>query len=263
MDWRSLWLSRERRALLHTIAAFALALVVILAGEALSGLVGNAINATIYFPFYKVKTTLSHLALVADDVALLRATVVETSSRLQFYNEAMEENRRLRALMGFAPPVGFKIVPAEIFGVYGSGMPNTVLINLGERRAVRANQPVINRDGVAGRVAQVMKEYSVVYLLTEPRCRVAARIKRSREQGIVRFSMSKGMYLDNLPRQGDVVVGDTIITSGLGGIFPEGLVIGTVRSVEWPEREFFYDILIQPAVNFNALDELYVLVPEY
>jgi rod shape-determining protein MreC len=71
--------------------------------------------------------------------------------------------------------------------------------------------------------------------------------------------MDRGMFLDNCPRQGDVVVGDTVITSGLGGIFPEGLVIGMVTGVESPEKEFFYDISVDPAVNFNGLDELYIL----
>ena len=112
------------------------------------------------------------------------------------------------------------------------------------------------------RVALVMEDYSVVFLLTEPRCRVAARVKRSREQGIIRYSMNRGMYLDNLPQQGDVVVGDTVITSGLGGIFPEGLVVGVVSDVHLREKEFFYDISISPAVNFNGLDELYVLARE-
>ena len=60
---------------------------------------------------------------------------------------------------------------------------------------------------------------------------------------------------------GLVAVGDTIITSGLGGYFVEGLIIGTVSKIEVPEKEFFYDITVNPAVNFNGLDELFILVP--
>jgi rod shape-determining protein MreC len=91
---------------------------------------------------------------------------------------------------------------------------------------------------------------------------VAARIQRSREQGIIHYGLRQGMYLDNVPRIGDVVVGDTVITSGLGGIFPEGLVVGEITHVGSPERGFFLDITVQSAVNFNGLDELYVLVSE-
>ncbi|MCP4566679.1 MAG: rod shape-determining protein MreC [FCB group bacterium] len=260
MEWRSSWFSGERRILLHTVLVLVISFVFLIAGRPVSGLVGNLTTTVFYYPFHKLKSTLSTVSHTAEENAILRANLVETSSRLQFYFETLEENRRLRSLLGFIPPSEFLIVPTEIIGVHGSGMPSTVLINMGERDSIRVNQTVVNRNGLAGRVAQVMPDYSVVYLLTEPRCRVAARVKRSREQGIIRYNMNLGMILDNLPRLEDVVVGDTIITSGLGGIFPEGLIIGEVKSVDLPEREFFYSISISPAVNFNGLDELYVLV---
>ena len=258
MDWHSSWL-KEKKTLVHTVAVFVLSLGILLSGEQFTAVTGNITTTLFYYPFHKLKSTMLRLTKTADDNAALSASIVELSSRLQSYNEILEENRRLRALLGFIPPDEFKIVPTEIIGVSGAGVPNTVLINLGAEDSLAVNQTVINRNGVAGRVAEVMDDYSVVYLLTEPRCRVAARVKRSREQGIIRYSVSRGMYLDNCPRQGDVVVGDTVITSGLGGIFPEGLVIGVVKSIEAPEKEFFYEISVNPAVNFNGLDELYIL----
>lgn len=258
MDWRASWL-KQKKTLVHTVIALALSIALLLSEQTAGKFIGNFVTTVFYYPFHKLKTTVTRLTRTADDAAALSATVVELSTRLQFYNETLEENRRLRALLGFVPPAEFKIVPTEIVGVFGDGVPNTVLINLGFNDSLRPNQTVINRNGVAGRVARVMNDYSVVYLLTEPRCRVAARIKRSREQGIIRYSAGSGMYLDNCPRQGDVRAGDTVITSGLGGIFPEGLTIGVVRRVEPREKEFFQDISVEPAVNFNGLDELYVL----
>jgi rod shape-determining protein MreC len=262
MEWRVPGFSRENRTVLHTVLALILSLLFFFSGEGLSGAAANVVTTIFYFPFHQVQGVLTRLGQTAHENEMLRTRMAELSSQLQFYNETIEENRRLRALLGFLPPPGFRIVPTEIIGVYGSGIPNTALINLGERHAVRVNQAVITRNGVAGRVARVLKDYSVVYLLTEPRCRVAVRIQRSREQGIIRYSLRRGMYLDNVPRSDDVVVGDTVITSGVGGIFPEGLVVGEIVNVASPEREFFFDITVQPAVNFNGLDELYVLVPE-
>jgi rod shape-determining protein MreC len=258
MDWRSSWL-KEKRTLVHTVLVLVLSLAFLLSGERVRGFTGNIAVGLFYYPFHKLKNTVDRLNLTADDNAALSQSVVELSTRLQMYNEILEENRRLRSLLGFIPPAEFKIVPTEIVGVFGAGIPNTLAINLGAKDSIEVNQTVINRNGVAGRVARVMEDYSVVYLLTEPRCRVAARVKRSREQGIIRYSLERGMYLDNCPRRGDVIVGDTVITSGLGGIFPEGLVIGTVESIEAPEKDFFYIISVEPAVNFNGLDELYVL----
>lgn len=261
MDWHTSWF-KERRTLVHTVLVLIVALTLVLVHEPIDNIAGNITTTAFYYPFFKLRDALTQLTHTADENAALRTSLVQLSNRLQQFTETMEENRRLRALLGFVPPATFRIVPTEIIGVFGSGIPNTVQINLGARDTIIANQTVINQNGLAGRVARVMNDYSVVYLLTEPRCRVAARVKRSREQGIIRFSLSRGMYLDNLPRQGDVAVGDTVITSGLGGIFPEGIVIGTISRAEIPEREFFYDITVEPAVNFNGLDELYILMQE-
>jgi len=261
MDWQSSWL-KEKQTLVQTVIAFLIAFIVLLAGGKVAGFIGNATSMVIYYPFLNIKNSLTTITSNKQTSAALSTKLAELTVRLQLYNETLEENKRLRALLGFVPPTSFKIVPTEIIGVSGMGIPNTVLINLGAQDSVRVNQTVINQSGVAGRVAQVMEDYSVVYLLTEPRCRVAARVKSSREQGIIRYAMSRGMYLDNCPQQGQVAVGDTVITSGLGGIFPEGLVIGTIEKVETPEKEFFFDITIKPAVNFNGLDELYILAWE-
>ncbi len=262
MEWRVPVFLKGRKAAIHTASALTISLIILIAGDGVSGLIANTVATVFYSPFRQINTTLARWEQAAGERDELRARVVELTSQLQFYHETVEENRRLRSLLGFRPPPGFRIVPAEIVGVYGSGVPSTVLINLGERNNIRANQAVITRTGVAGRVARVLSDYSVVYLITEPRCRVAARIQRSREQGIIRYSLKRGMYLDNVPRSGDVVVGDTVITSGLGGIFPEGLVIGEVVNVAAPENEFFFEVTVEPSVNVNGLDELYILVSE-
>lgn len=262
MNWRSYLFSRQKRALLHTVIVFVISLTCLSLGEGIGGVASNAITTIFYFPFYSVKDKVSRLANTADANDALRASLADFSVKMQFYDETIAENKRLRALLDFVPLAGFRTIPAKIIAVSGTSIPNAATINLGEKDRVRSDQVVISRDGLAGRIASVMRDYSVVYLLTEPRCRVAARISRSREQGIIHYNMERGMFLDNMPRHGDVVVGDTITTSGLGGIFPAGLVIGYVSGIESPENEFFYNITVQPAVNFNALDELYVLMRE-
>lgn len=262
MEWRSSIFSRERRAHLHTVIVLVVSVLFLLAGPQIAAITGDAVTTLFYYPFFKLRDKISNLTKTAEDNDALRASLVDLSARLQFCDEAAQENQRLRTLLGFVPPEGFKIIPAKIIMVSGAGIPNTVTINLGARNFIRENQTVIDRNGIAGRVAKVTDDYSTVYLLTEPRCRVAARVKRSRELGIIRFSMNRGMYLDNVPNKADVHVGDTIISSGLGGLFPEGLVIGVVNNVESPERGFFYEIGLTPAVNFNGLDELYVLARE-
>jgi rod shape-determining protein MreC len=258
MDWRASWL-KERKTLVHTIIVLVLSVAFVPAGETITDYTSRAAQTIFYYPFDKLQRTMNHLMQAADNNQALTAQVVDLTTRIEMYTEVLEENRRLRDSLGFGQTTEVTIVPAEITGIFGTGVPNTVMINLGAAASLMENQTVINQFGLVGRVARVLDNYSVVYLLTEPRCRVSARIKRSREMGIIRYSVGRGMYLDNCPRQGDVVVGDTIITSGLGQIFPEAIVIGTVKEVSAPEKEFFYDIVVEPVVNFNGLDELYIL----
>lgn len=258
MDWRSSWL-KEKKTLIQTVIAIAVAVAVLVSGNIVREPVGNIIAKAFYTPFNEVKGVFNLLAMAARQNQRTNTDATEYSIQKQLFEEVNAENERLRAMLGFADRPEYEVVPAEILSVVGAGIPNRVIINLGAADSIRRDQTVINRNGIAGRVAQVLDNTSVVYLLTEPRCRVAARIKRNREEGIIRYSIERGMYLDNCPQQGDVVVGDSVITSGMGGIFPEGLRIGTVRRVEAPEKEFFYDITIEPAINFNALDELYIL----
>lgn len=258
MDWRSSWL-KEKRTLIQTVIAVVLAVAILVSGESIRKSVGNITVTVFYTPVNQIKGIFNLLALAARQNQKTNIDATEYSVQKQLIEEIKAENERLRAMLGFAERPEYDVVPAEILSVVGAAIPNRVLINLGASDSIRENQTVINRNGVAGRVAQVMDNHSVIYLLTDPLCRVAARIKRNREEGIIRYTISRGMYLDNCPQQGDVVTGDTVITSGMGGIFPEGLTIGTVRSVDAPEKEFFYEIVIDPAINFNALDELYIL----
>lgn len=261
MDWQPSWL-KEKQAAVHTTVVLLIAILLLITGGGISKIICNVTSAVFYYPFQQIKDSFIVLVDKQNVNEALNSKLAELSVQLQLYNETSEENLRLRALLGFVPPPAFRIVPVEIIGVSGPNIPNTVLINLGASDSIKVNQTIINQHGVAGRVGEVLEDYAAVYLLTEPRCRVSARVKRSREQGIIRYSLSKGLYLDNLPQQGDVAVGDTVITSGLGGIFPEGLVIGIIQEIETPEKEFFYEIKITPAVNFNGLDELYVLAEE-
>jgi len=93
-------------------------------------------------------------------------------------------------------------------------------------------------------------------------CRVAARDQRSRILGIVKWKSGPYLSFENVSPADDVAKGDTVVSSGLGGIFPEGLVIGTIKSVAADTASFFRKIELSPAVGFSALDEVFILVPQ-
>jgi rod shape-determining protein MreC len=260
MNWISNLFSRHWRNF-HLITIALLSLLLIYGEADINGPVCNAAVSVFHYPFFKIKSSITALVLVHQENRRLHEALVETSVELSLLEEDRRENERLRAVLGFDPPPGYGLLPAKIVSVSGEKMPVSAVINKGEHDSVLVDQPVINEDGLIGRVVAVMSDFATVQLLTDPTSIVAARVTDSRAMGIVRYGLSEGMILDNLPVQGKVEVGDVVISSGLGGVYPAGLVVGTVKSVWRPEEEPFYRVRISPAAGFHSLDELFILKP--
>ena len=100
---------------------------------------------------------------------------------------------------------------------------------------------------------------SVVELLTSPANRVAVRVSSTRDMGILKFQHKKGLILEHIPVQSEIKAGDTIVTSGLGGIYAPGFLIGTVKTVERVKDNPFCEIVIESAANFSSIEELFML----
>jgi rod shape-determining protein MreC len=124
------------------------------------------------------------------------------------------------------------------------------------------NMAVVNASGVVGRLVAVSQHYAKVLLIIDQNSAVDGMIQRSREKGIVKGLTEKICKLDYVVKTGDVVVGDTVITSGMGRVFPKGLPVGEVREVTSSPGELFKDIKIRPMVDFSKLEELLVILME-
>jgi len=259
MRWISNLFSRYWRNV-HFISVFLLSLILILGGGRVTSLVSGAATAVFYTPFAEVKNTVVALSMVNTENRRLQLALVEATAKVVQLEEMEGENARLRAILGFTPPELYTLLPAEVISVSGDHVSLAAVINRGSSDSVAVDQPLINEQGLIGRVVSVAPNSATVQLLTDPTARVAVRVADSREMGIAKYQIGTGMILDNFPIQGSIKEGDLIISSGLGGIYPPGLVVGTVLSVERPEEEPFCRIRLQPAANFNSLEELFILM---
>ncbi len=246
----------------HLLAIVLLSAVLIMAPSGVGPTVNQIVFSMFYWPFAEVKNSVSELASVADKNSELRRELTEASIAISMYEEAGRENARLRSVLGFEPPPGYRLLPVEVVSVSGDYFPMSAIINRGFEDSIYVDQPVINQQGLIGRISSVSADFATVQLLTDPSNRVAARLAGSREMGIIKFTVSDGMILDNFPVQGTINISDTVLSSGLGGVYPAGLRVGTVREVYRPEHEPFCDIVVDPAVNFHSVDELFVLMVE-
>lgn len=237
-----------------------LTIVVLFASEKIiNPFLNQAVAMVFYSPFAKIKNSYVELKSVSEDNAHLSQALIDVSLKIAFYEEASLENERLRAILGFQPPPNYTLEPAKVISISGEFTPITATIDKGSNDSIWIDQPVINQQGLVGRVSSVSPDFSVVQLLTDPSNRVAARVVSSREMGIVKYNTNTGMYLDNFPTQGDIVVDDQIISSGLGGVYPAGLTVGTVTEVIKEELEPFYKVKISPSSNFYSLEEIFIL----
>lgn len=127
--------------------------------------------------------------------------------------------------------------------------------------AAHRNQPVLSDDGLVGRVIGVAGAYAKVQLLTDRAASVGVQLQRSRRQGVIRGSSPGELLLNYIPRQAGVEVGETVLTAGIDGVYPRGIRVGVVVSVE-PGSEVFHRIVVAPAADFSRLSFVYLLEGE-
>lgn len=258
MTWVSSLVSRYWRSI-HIIAILLLSGILIFGGQRLTGYIGQAELGIFYQPFFRIRSYLERISSVNDENRRLRQALVETTLRVTEMEEVKRENLRLRSVLGFEPPPGYSLLPARVISVSGESRPVSAVINRGSEDSVFVDQALINQEGLIGRVFSVTPKYATIQLLTDPGSRVAVRIARSREMGIVKYIPSEGLILDNFPIQGQIAEGDQILSSGLGGVYPAGLVVGTVVSVERPDGELFCRVKLEAAANITSLENLFIL----
>jgi rod shape-determining protein MreC len=186
-------------------------------------------------------------------------------SALQEENNRLKElllaGKRLEKLQAFQTQYSASMV-ARVFARDPSSWFKTILVDKGEQDEVTKDMAVITAEGVVGRVIEVSPSVAKVLILTDPNSALDVLIQRSRCQGIMEGKMENVCILKYVQKSDDVQVGDKVVTSGLGGIFPKGLLTGTVTAVDRKRPGIFQYIEVTPAVDFSRLEEVLLLEGE-
>lgn len=197
-----------------------------------------------------------------EDLARENATLRRDVERLELevlrLSRLEQEMERLGAALDYSRATEGRLRVADVVYADHASWLRTLILYTGEHDALR-NQPVISDAGLVGRVVEVVPGYAKVQLVTDRAAAVGAMVRRTRRQGVVR-SGREGLELDFLPRQADVQPGDQVVTSGIDGIYPRGLPLGRVVSVDEGD-ELFLEVTLAPAVDFGSLDQVYLLPP--
>jgi rod shape-determining protein MreC len=175
------------------------------------------------------------------------------------YVEVQYENERLRGLLELKFQKKEYVTTAEVFARDPTNWFQILWINKGEKDGISKDMVAVTPLGIVGRVHRVFKGSANIILITDVNSSVAARLQSSRIEGIIGGRGHNKCYLKYVPREVDILLGDRVITSGLDGIFPAGLVIGYVTDTKKKPGEFFQLIEITVAQNLSSVEEVSIL----
>jgi rod shape-determining protein MreC len=178
--------------------------------------------------------------------------------------ELEQENQTLRQLLNFTrsnPQLSYEptTVVGRSLGVDPTNLLYYVYVDIGARNSVAKDMPVITERGLVGRVTAVGPKSAQVLLLIDPASAVNAIIQNSRATGIVRGNIDGTLTMDRIPPNESVNPGDIVLTSGLGGNFPDKIVIGQVTAVEQRDQDMFQVARIRPTVDFGKLETMLII----
>ncbi len=187
------------------------------------------------------------------------------SGELASMNELALENKRLWSLLGVTRTlVDQEYIAAKVTGKEPGGWFETFVLDVGEKDGVQKDDPVLNADGLVGRVMEVYDTSCVVMSIIDSRSAAAALVERTRDNGVVQGSLyltdsSELLRMYYLPEGSELSMGDRVITSGLDGIYPKGLYIGSILSISRERSAGDSYVVVDTAVDFAHLETVLVL----
>jgi len=196
---------------------------------------------------------------VRDENAHLRNELARVKSDQAQLAELEVENRHLGELLELKDALGANAVAANVIGSDASGISRTLVLSSGTDNGLRPGMAVLANQGVVGKIITVSPNAARVLLIDDHNSALDGFDQRSRARGIVAGLVDDGLILKYADRSQDIRAGDAIVTSGLDGIFPRGLLVGAIQSVHREGPGLFLGIKIAPAVDFRQLEQVLIL----
>jgi rod shape-determining protein MreC len=194
---------------------------------------------------------------VRADNRRLREEVQELRIQGLRVNETDDENRRLRRLLALQEHLPLTTLSGEVIAREWGGWIRSLTVNRGRGDNVPRLTAVISPSGLIGRVVDVRPGVSIVQVLTDPTSTVGAHVLRTRTPGIVEGDPRGTLRFKFMARDGaSIQNGDVLVTAGQGGLFPRGIPIGTVRTIDNRGAALFHYAELTPAVDFARIDEV-------
>ena len=217
------------------------------------------LGATISLPFQGLGNVFTNLTSNQETLSDLKAE----NERLQARNAELEESeqtaKRLQDLLNLQDSYSLQSTGARIISGSTDSWSSTVTINLGSSSGLTVGMPVMASNGVIGQIVECGATSSTVRLINDENSSVSAMVQSTRAQGMLNGSASGQVTLDLIATSQTVNVGDVVVTSGLGGVFPKGLPLGKVTNVENTPGSLYLEVTVEPFASTENFEEVLVI----
>jgi len=223
-------------------------------------IVSTAVS-TLYFPAQRIVSAVGHYKTVALENEQLKEENARLRQETYHAREGLQELARLHTLVRFDDKWDYPIVTARVVGHNPGRFLTTMVINRGTEHGVKENMPVFSMNGLVGKISKATMSHSRVQLLVDPNLKLSVMDRRTRVVGFLE-SMDGRRLMAMVPTHAGIHAGDTLVTSGLGGIFPKGIPVGTVKEVRKSDLDVMRLMDVEPFQEFSILEEVFVMEKE-
>ncbi len=210
-------------------------------------------------PFNHAWEYVNNIGHLKTENERLKDEVVSLKQQIITMQTMEKENERLRKLVGFKEKTHYSTLPARVIGRYSSNWQLILVIDKGSKDGISKNMPVMVGEGLVGQIVKVSSSAAQVQLITDRKSGVAAQLINSGETGVVEGQVTGELVMNYIAKDVVVSKNELILTSGLGGVFPKGLFIGTVYEVKETPYGLYKDVRVKSYVNFSELEEVLII----
>jgi rod shape-determining protein MreC len=244
-----------------TVLAIAVALAIVLLSLGAQSRVekARAITSFLLYPVERVTGRFASVEALKEENGELRAMVATLYQERERLLEFGRERNRLRTLLDLKADSFYRFLPCEIIARSSTSFFRSIMVDRGTADSVRVGMAVVGYRGLVGRVSQVFPTSSQVVLINNKSISVSCMNRRNLVVGMLEWDRGSFFRLEYMGKEEDIVIGDTLVTSGLGMLFPKGFPVGTVFQVTEDKGGISKRVRVASSANLNALEELFIV----
>jgi len=204
-------------------------------------------------------TGIAEIGSLRENNKLLNQQIIALRAQAREVEALRQENQRLREMLDFKNNhAQFKLIGASIIGKDPGNIFSTFIVDKGWMNGVRRNMPVVTNKGLVGQVMEAGSNWAKVIPICDHRSSVSIIINRTRDAGILKGSITSTL-IGQISPEAAVLEEDEVITSGMGGIYPKGLMVGKISYIKSDPSILLKEIIVEPVVDLEKLEEVFII----